>query len=253
MSEASSSSSARSAGPSEENGVRVIPTRDFKAAADCLADAFQKDEVAQYFVKTRDTANWSEDERWTLHVRIMRSVVRAHCIKGLALTVGPDHDCVALWMPPGRNMDDRMTMFRSGMWRLNLKLSREGRHRFHKEFLPLLHHTKSEVLGDLDNDSWYLVYIGTKLEARGKGYARKLIEYVTNQADAKGHTCYLESSNDINPDIYRKFGFQTVKKIQLTGGPSPVNLDIMVRRPVPETISHEITQIEHHGQTAETA
>lgn len=78
-------------------------------------------------------------------------------------------------------MDDRMTMFRSGMWTLNLKLSRDGRRRFHTEFLPLLHHTKSEVLRDLDNDSWYLVYIGTKPGAQGRGYARRLIEYVTEQ------------------------------------------------------------------------
>lgn len=97
MSEASSSSSVLSTRPSEENGVRVIPKKESKAAADCLAEAFQNDEVAQYFVKTRDTENWSEDERWTLHVRIMRSIVLAHCIKGLALTVGPNHDCVALW------------------------------------------------------------------------------------------------------------------------------------------------------------
>lgn len=82
-------------------------------------------------------------------------------------------------MPPGKNMDDKLTMFRSGMWRLNHKLSKEGKFRFHDEFLPLLHQTKEEVLGNLDNDSWYLVYIGTKPEAQGRGYARMLIEYVT--------------------------------------------------------------------------
>lgn len=82
-------------------------------------------------------------------------------------------------------MDDQMTMFRSGMWTLNFKLSRDGRRRFHKEFLPLLHYTKSEVLGDLDNNSWYLVYIGTKPGAQKKGYARMLIEYVTNQVSGR--------------------------------------------------------------------
>lgn len=78
-------------------------------------------------------------------------------------------------------MDDKLTMFRSKMWMLNRKLSVEGQDRFKKEFLPLLHRTKEEVLGNLDNDSWYLVYIGTKPESRGKGYARRLIEHVTTQ------------------------------------------------------------------------
>jgi len=84
-------------------------------------------------------------------------------------------------MPPGKNMDDWCTILRSGLWRLNYKLSAEGKRRFFHEFLPLLHETKHDVLGDRDGDSWYLVYVGTKASARGKGYARKLIEHVTRQ------------------------------------------------------------------------
>ena len=76
-------------------------------------------------------------------------------------------------------MDDWCTILRSGMWRLNYKLSAEGKRRFFGEFLPLLHDTKAQTMGDRDDDSWYLVYIGTKVEGRGKGYARKLIEHVT--------------------------------------------------------------------------
>jgi ribosomal protein S18 acetylase RimI-like enzyme len=80
-------------------------------------------------------------------------------------------------MPPGKNMDDILTILRSGLWRLYYKLSREGKRRFYSEFLPLLHKTKHEVMGDRDDQSYYLVYLGTKPSARGKGYARKLIEH----------------------------------------------------------------------------
>jgi ribosomal protein S18 acetylase RimI-like enzyme len=80
-------------------------------------------------------------------------------------------------MPPGKNMDDWFTIFRSGLWRLYYKLSREGKARFYGEFLPLLHRTKEEVLQDRDDQSMYLVYIGSKPSARGKGYARALIEH----------------------------------------------------------------------------
>ena len=84
-------------------------------------------------------------------------------------------------MPPGENMDHWSTVFRSGMWRLRYQLSPSGRKRFFNEFLPLLHTTKHDVLQGSDDNSWYLVYIGTKPEARGRGYARALIEMVTNQ------------------------------------------------------------------------
>ncbi|MCJ1313346.1 hypothetical protein MMC25_007024 [Agyrium rufum] len=211
---------------------RIIKPSEYKAAAQCLADAFATDDVAQYFIETGDRKNWSEAQKWNLHVSILEYVVTAHCLKGLALTIGPDYDCVALWMPPGSNMDDWLTMLRSGMWRLNYKLSTEGKHRFFNEFLPLLHDSKAEILGGRDDNSWYLVYIGTKTSARGNGYARKLIEYVTKMADASALPCYLESSNDINPAIYRRLGFETQKKIRLTRATKPVELEIMVREPV---------------------
>lgn len=78
-------------------------------------------------------------------------------------------------------MDDWWTILRSGMWRLLYKLSSEGKTRFYKEFLPLLHDTKLATMGARDDDSYYLVYLGSKKSARGKGYARKLIEHMTTQ------------------------------------------------------------------------
>ena len=162
-------------------------------------------------------------------------------------------------MPPGKNMDDWFTMFKSGMWRLRYQLSAEGSQRFFREFLPLLHQTKAAALGADDDNSWYLVYIGTKPAARGKGYARALIEMVTKhvspisienmpslilnnmdvqQADAEGLKCYLESSHISNFEYYRRRGFHpapNVPKITLKRDASrlPIELDIMVRNPDP--------------------
>lgn len=135
-------------------------------------------------------------------------------------------------MPPGNNMDDYLTIFRSGMWRLNFSLSVEGKSRFFTEFLPLLHDTKAQILAERDDHSWYLVYIGTKPSGRGKGYARKVIDYVTQMADAEGRACYLESSNFVNRKIYGKMGFELRKNIYLQREREHVELDIMVREPV---------------------
>lgn len=138
-------------------------------------------------------------------------------------------------MPPGENMDDYLTILRSGMWRLSYLLSREGRKRFFDEFLPLLNDTKAQVMGERDQDSWYLVYIGTKPSGRGKGYARKVIDYVTATADKEGKACYLESSNYVNQIIYGKMGFKLRKNVYLQREREHVQLDIMVREPKGET------------------
>lgn len=89
-------------------------------------------------------------------------------------------------MPPGKDMDDWLTSFRSGMWRLEYgwKFSPEAHTRYFREFVPLLHNTKQEVLGSREHESWYLVYVGTKAENRGKGYARMLIEDVTRKVSS---------------------------------------------------------------------
>jgi len=130
-------------------------------------------------------------------------------------------------------MDDLWTMFRSGMWRLNYQLSAEGKTRFFSEFLPLLNETKLQVLGrEKDADSYYLVYLGARESARGKGLARKAIEYISRKADAESRLCYLESSHYVNRIIYGKLGFEFKKCIYLQRATEHVELDVMVRQPV---------------------
>ncbi|KAF2494256.1 hypothetical protein BU16DRAFT_464709 [Lophium mytilinum] len=215
-----------------DKDIHIVKPEEYKEAAACLAEAFAEDDVARYFIDVPDREHWSEADKWQLHVDILEYVTYAHCLKGLVTTVGEGYGAVALWMPPGKNMDDFMTILRSGMWRLNYKLSAEGKRRFFNEFLPLLHDTKHGVLGDRDDASWYLVYLGTRPSARGKGFARKLVEHVTKDADRDGLPCYLESSNPVNPAIYRKLGFEEKRRIHLQRAEKNVELDIMVREPV---------------------
>lgn len=215
--------------------VRICTLNEYKDLALSLAHAFKHDEVAMYFIDTPDRAHWTEQQKWDLHLAIMEYVVYAHLLTGLVTTIGENYGGVALWMPPGKNMDSTMIMLRSGMWRLYYQLSAIGRQRFFTNFLPLLHETKTEVLGERDDDSWYLVYIGTRPEARGKKFGRKLIEDVTKQADREGRACYLESSNVVNVGIYERLEFEQRKKIVLEKGDENGNgcieLDIMVREP----------------------
>lgn len=229
--------------------VRIVETENYRKAAECLAESFLVDDVARYFVHTGDHgfSEWTPETR-KLHYEIFQYITYAHCLKGLVTTIGPNYDCVALWMPPGKNMDDYYTMFRSGMWRLRYKLTTEGATRFFQEFLPKLHEAKNKALGIDDDNSWYLVYIGTRPGSQRKGYAKALIEMVTKHADAEGLKCYLESSHQNNFDFYKRRGFQASAEIpklylERVKGRKPVELDIMVREPDP-------TKLERHTANA---
>ena len=217
--------------------VEIIPTKNYKAAAACLAEAFADDDVAAYFFDCPDTLAWTSEQKWNLHTSIMEYLVYAHIMNGHVVGIRSEdktngncsYDAVALWCPPFTDIDSKWTYYRSGMWRLNSKLSEEGKQRWFVEFMPLLHQTKHDVLGKDDSDSFYLVYLGTREAARGKGYARRLVEWGTKQADQLEVPTYLESSNVTNVPLYRKFGFEVMKNITLTRSAREVSLDIMVR------------------------
>ncbi|OBT65916.1 hypothetical protein VE03_05415 [Pseudogymnoascus sp. 23342-1-I1] len=231
-SKASSTITEQKRSPLPDNEtVRVIGISEYLAAAECLAKAFGVDTLCRYFVDADDTREYSEERKWKLHSDILRYMVAAHCYQGFVTTIGPNYDAVALWLPPGKGIDDWWTILRSGTWRLFFSLSHEGKTRFYSEFLPLLHYTKKRVLGERDDKSYYLDYIGTKPSARGKGYARKLIEHGLAMADAEGAPTYLESTAAVNVPYYEKFGFQYIKEVHLQRDEKPVSLSIMVREP----------------------
>ncbi|CAN8103014.1 unnamed protein product [Discula destructiva] len=214
-----------------EEAVRVVGMSECREVALSLAYAFATDDLACYLLNTDDMATLTPEEKWRLHVDMFTYIVAAHILNGEVHVIGAEYDAVALWMPPGREMDDWYTLFRSGQWRLWYQLSAEGRQRYYSEMLPLLHRTKAEVLGERDHDAYYLVYLGTKPNARGRGYARKLIQTMIDRADAEKRPVYLESSSLANNTYYQKFGFVGKKDIFLERGPSPVQLSIMVREP----------------------
>lgn len=87
-------------------------------------------------------------------------------------------------LPPRKNLDGWWTSFRSGLWRLRFQLSPEGNRRY-DDLVSVLHDTKVSVLGDRDDEAWYLLYLGTKPSARGKGYARKLLEFMVQRVKNK--------------------------------------------------------------------
>jgi ribosomal protein S18 acetylase RimI-like enzyme len=218
---------------SVDQDVRVCSLSEYKEVALSLAIAFADDPCAMFFINTADRKHWTAEQKWALHLEIMEYVVYAHMLDGVVTTVGENYGAVALWMPPGKDTDSHLTTFRSGLWRLHYRLSKIGHRRWFNDFMPLLHDTKHHVLGDRDSDSWYLVYLGTKPDARRKGLARALIEDVTSKADLDGLPVYLESSKESNVQIYEKFGFEERTKIWMGGkeNSDSVPLNIMVREP----------------------
>lgn len=90
--------------PTWENTVREVGLDELDVAGRSLAHSFAADGLSQYILDSEDTAGWSAERKWKLHVTIMNTIVASHVLKGSVTTIGPDHDALAIWyIIPNRN------------------------------------------------------------------------------------------------------------------------------------------------------
>ena len=69
-------------------------------------------------------------------------------------------------------------------------------------------------------------------EAQGKGVGAKMMKVVSDQADAEGIKCYLESSRDVpNMAIYGRLGFKFQKEMVCDDDGDAIKLFTMMREP----------------------
>jgi hypothetical protein len=83
--------------PRWDDDVRILQSSDCRAAGLSLAHAFAADDLAQYLVNPADMSAAPAEDKWKLHVNLMTYIVAATCYNGIATTIGPDYEGVALW------------------------------------------------------------------------------------------------------------------------------------------------------------
>jgi hypothetical protein len=77
--------------------VRICGMEDYKACARTLAEAFYDDDVAFYFLDVPDNGGKTREQLWPLHLEVLEYIVCAHIHNGLVLSIGENHEGVALW------------------------------------------------------------------------------------------------------------------------------------------------------------
>ena len=80
-----------------EDTIRILDISESAEAGRSLAHSFATDPVCHYLLDGDDMANYSDEQKWKLHVDIMTYVVVANCYKGIVTSIGPDYEARALW------------------------------------------------------------------------------------------------------------------------------------------------------------
>jgi len=76
---------------------------------------------------------------------------------------------------------------------------------------------------------WYLQIIGVDPAHQGEGFSSRLLRPVLERIDLERMPCFLETNNEKNAAIYRRFGFEVLSEDKLPG--TEVTSFAMLRKP----------------------
>ena len=221
---------------STQTVLRHVGLDDLDAIAECFNESFKGDPAYDYFVNCDGN---TPEQQHAAGFGMFKYVASAALLQGgeIHAIVDPSNPEVllacAIWLRPGASMKDSWYMwFRSGMWRYSYILGKESKHNFLEDYMGKSTGVKYDITKKYGHgrDFWYLNFLGTIPSARGKGYSRTLIKYITDQADATKHNCYVESSTAENAGfVYEKHGFITRGILSVNNG--KLNKPCMLREP----------------------
>lgn len=170
--------------------------------AETLARAFQTEPAFSFMIP--DAARRSRGLR-----RAFPAFVRGDMAHGIVYAT-PALEAITMWRRPGEAADGlfdtimsapaMLAGFGSGIGRA-LKIAGSIQHH-----LPR-------------NPVWYLHFAGCDPAHQGKGFGGAAIRAGLDRADADGVPAYLETADPNNVGIYRSFGFETIHRWTIVGGP----------------------------------
>lgn len=171
--------------------VREATPADVPAMALTLAHAFHDDPIKAFLAGGKELTT----ERTTPFFDAFLNIQLPH---GMVYTTD-NHEAAAIWAPPGQ-------------WKVPITSILKYTPRFLKlygmRFIPNL-----SVLTDLEKlhptePHYYLEFIGSRPDCRGKGYGAALMDPVLERADREGLGVYLENSKEQNLGFYGRHGFE---------------------------------------------
>lgn len=128
-----------------------------------------------------------------------------------------DFQSVAVWMPPGKRVDNEFTILQSGLVSVVLKLGLGGLKRIFIDFQASTDKAKKRYLKGVKR-YWYLFFIATEEVARGKGLASRIIEGWKEVAKKEGLPIWLEATTARSRDVYVRCGFEVLEEMVIGKG-----------------------------------
>ncbi|NLU40392.1 MAG: GNAT family N-acetyltransferase [Bacteroidales bacterium] len=181
-------------------GLTSLKKEDLSLAIMSLTDAFQTAPCLRYLLQF---STYDPEKEKHIHEYTLRYGLKF----GHVFTTGKNMEGISIWLPPecrNNTLNTAWMFIRSGGLKLD-KLVKPGTIDILKkygDYSGKLHHES------ITKPHWYLMSIGVAKPYQGQGFSRKLLLPMLNYFDKYSQSCYLETHNPQNVDIYLKYGFR---------------------------------------------
>lgn len=179
----------------EFQDLYLLQEKDIDAAANCNADAYMDYELLKKILQDQFDYDLLK-KLWTISIRSLKN-------EALFVADSPDLKGFSIWAPAGFKGSKVIPFLKAGGLTLPLPiLLRLDRYEQYSMKL------KKKYTG---HNGWYLYDLVVRQDCQQQGIATAILEPVLHYIERSGQSCYLETHNTVNVDIYRKFGFDLME------------------------------------------
>ncbi len=210
-----SSPSKMEAHSTAQTTIRQAHPQDRVRVSEILGDAFTHDPVLSWMGAPANSLT-----------QFFRSEIEAHYMHRGLMWINQAETGTAIWLPPDAPRRSP----------LHWRLLHSGWAIFRSEGMAGL--KRAEFLGKLlvrnrpKERHFYLHAIGARLSHQGQGIGHALLRAGLAVCDRQKVPAYLESTNELNPPLYKKHGFQIVSEERLPDEGPPITF---MYRPPPSS------------------
>ncbi|EME80326.1 uncharacterized protein MYCFIDRAFT_198585 [Pseudocercospora fijiensis CIRAD86] len=162
----------------------------------------------------------SDPERIAYMPRYFTVLMRAAMLNSGVFEECNDWSCMTVWMPPGKRIDNELTIFQAGFLGSILRLGFGGAKRMLRDFSAQVEKVKKKWKKESGiREFWYLFFVGTRKADRGKGLASEMIRRWQRREEVGGNfPIWLEATTERSRDLYKRLGFRELEVLVMGKG-----------------------------------
>lgn len=183
-------------------------------AAALHGESFKDDPVMNFILNTLPVG-----ERRDYLPTWMGQLVTAGSLNSGIFDEIDDFSCSALWLPPGRSIDNLRTYWKAGLHRMLYRIGFVGVKHMMWDYEGQTASAKKEGLYSRGwTEFYYLFLLSTREGCRGRGMGAALVERCKERAREEGVPIWLEATTEGSMRLYKRLGFDLSKEITLGKG-----------------------------------